>query len=264
EPLQQYLVRAEHGRVQCLTVAWDTEQKRWFDLYPDEAFAPGDELHWTGRYQRWNVMCAQCHSTDLVKHYDAASDGYKTSWSAISVACQACHGPASEHVATARAGRSAPGASGFTAPLRRTEQRAQLDACGPCHAMRTPISARWTPSEPFLDHFVPELLRESTYEADGHVKAEVYVYGSFLQSKMAQKGVACADCHDPHSLAARGAQNQVCTQCHQPTPPLNRFSTLPPKLFDAPEHHHHAAGSAGASCVACHMPAKTFMQLDVR
>ncbi|MCK9997350.1 MAG: hypothetical protein KAH56_13825, partial [Candidatus Krumholzibacteria bacterium] len=35
EPLQQYLVPFPGGRMQCLTIAWDTELKQWFDLYPD-------------------------------------------------------------------------------------------------------------------------------------------------------------------------------------------------------------------------------------
>ena len=38
-------------------------KKRWFSLYPDEKIPPGDSLHWTGRYQNWNLMCADCHST---------------------------------------------------------------------------------------------------------------------------------------------------------------------------------------------------------
>lgn len=263
-PLQQYLIELEHGRVACLTVAWDVERKRWFDLYPGEALAPGDEMHWTGRYQSWNAMCAQCHSTDLRKGYDAASDGYRTTWSEFTVACQACHGPATEHVALARAGNATPSASGFTSNLRHGEQRAQLDACAPCHAMRSPLTERWVHGEPLLDHFLPELLREGSYTVDGQMQGEVYVWGSFAQSRMARLGVACSDCHEPHTLALRGSGNQVCLQCHQLAPPVNRFATLKRKLYDSPEHTHHAAGSTGAQCVACHMPTTTFMQVDPR
>ena len=46
-------------------------------------------------------MCADCHSTNLQKNYDAAADTYATSWSEISVGCEACHGPGSAHVALA-------------------------------------------------------------------------------------------------------------------------------------------------------------------
>ena len=31
-----------------------------------------------------------------------------------------------------------------------------------------------------------------------------------------------------------------------------------------PAHHHHEPGSAGARCVSCHMPERTYMQIDVR
>jgi hypothetical protein len=67
DPLQQYLIRFPRGRVQALGVAWDTRPReqggqRWFHLYPDEAIAHGDVLHWTGLNQNWNAMCAECHS----------------------------------------------------------------------------------------------------------------------------------------------------------------------------------------------------------
>ena len=44
EPLQQYLVEMDKGRLQALDVAWDTEQKRWFHLYPDQKLKSGDGL----------------------------------------------------------------------------------------------------------------------------------------------------------------------------------------------------------------------------
>ena len=37
-----------------------------------------------------------------------------------------------------------------------------------------------------------------------------------------------------------------------------------PARFDAREHHHHELGSAGAQCVNCHMPTKTYMVVDAR
>ena len=55
-PLQQYLVEFPDGRVQCLPLAWDTQGKRWFHLYPNEAIPWTDELHWTKPLQNWNYM----------------------------------------------------------------------------------------------------------------------------------------------------------------------------------------------------------------
>ena len=50
------------------------------------------------------------------------------------------------------------------------------------------------------------------YYADGQIRDEVYVYGSFLQSAMYRAGVTCSDCHNPHSLALHtgNAPNDVC------------------------------------------------------
>ena len=98
--------------MQALPIAWDTRPKeqggqRWFHLYPDEKIPAGDELHWTGINQNWNWMCADCHSTNLVRGYDLSSDSYHTTFSALNVSCEACHGPGSAHVAWAEHGASA-------------------------------------------------------------------------------------------------------------------------------------------------------------
>ena len=71
EPLQQYLVPFPGGRLQALWIAWDTEREEWFHLYPDQDIPPTDWLHWTRNAQNWNGMCAECHSTNLIKGYDA-------------------------------------------------------------------------------------------------------------------------------------------------------------------------------------------------
>src|SRR5215472_6377852 len=80
----------------------DQGGQRWFHLYPDQRLKLGDPLHWTGRDQTWNYQCADCHSTNLKKNYDLASDSYATSWTDLDVSCAACHGPGSRHVAWAR------------------------------------------------------------------------------------------------------------------------------------------------------------------
>src|SRR5215813_9296176 len=96
-PLQQYLIEFPDGRLQALSIAWDTRPKeqggqRWFHLYPDEGIKHDDVLHWTKLNQNWNFMCAECHSTGVRKNYDAAADRFATTWAEISVGCEACHG----------------------------------------------------------------------------------------------------------------------------------------------------------------------------
>ncbi len=264
DPLQQYLVELPGGRLQVLPVGWDVARRRWFSTQEGERNAPGDPFHWTGRYQGWNAMCAECHSTDLRKAYDPATDGYATSWAEIDVACEACHGPGAEHVALAEAGRAAttPGAA-LGVRFDAAHPRAEIEACAPCHARRSRASAEDLHGRPFLDDFAPATLRQGLYHADGQILEEVYEYGSFLQSRMHAAGVRCSDCHDPHSLRLRAEGNALCTRCHSESPEP-RFPGLRAKRYDAPEHHHHAEGSPGAGCVGCHMPERTYMVVDPR
>ena len=267
DPLQQYLAPFPGGRLQSLPIAWDTRRGQWFHLYPGARIPPGDPLHWTGRYQTWNAMCAECHSTNVRKNYDDASDAYRTVWDAIDVGCQACHGPGGRHVAWARAepfeAANAGPAVGLVVDLGGPDSRSEITACAGCHSHRQRINQVDRHARPFLDDFLPSTLREDLYYPDGQIHGEVYVWGSFAQSRMYRAGVRCSSCHDPHGLGLRAAGNALCVRCHRETPD-ERFPTLRPGRYDTPAHHFHEPGSTGAQCVSCHMPARTYMVVDPR
>jgi tetratricopeptide (TPR) repeat protein len=108
------------------------------------------------------------------------------------------------------------------------------------------------PGTGFLDTHMPSLPQPPLYHSDGQIRDEVYVWGSFLQSRMYQQGVTCSDCHDPHSQELRAPGSNVCLQCHLG----DRFAT--------PEHQLLPAGSDNVVCVDCHMPETTYMQVDAR
>ncbi|MCZ6873324.1 MAG: cytochrome c3 family protein, partial [bacterium] len=221
-PLQQYLIALPGGRLQSLSIAWDVTKQRWFHLYPNEKVKPGDALHWTGLYQTWNVMCAECHSTNLQKNYDPKTATYQTTWSAVNVSCQACHGPAGRHVEWAQGQKDQPlqpyRDNGLLVDFTKLTAQGQVETCARCHARRHRVSVNDRHGRPLLDDFVPEGLREGLYHADGQVLDEVYVYGSYLQSKMYHAGVRCTDCHQPHRLKLRATGNALCVQCHQAQP----------------------------------------------
>ncbi len=267
EPLQQYLLETEPGRIQSFDVVWDTEQGGWFHLYPDQDLPPDDGLHWTGSYKTWNGRCAECHATGFEKNYEATTGSYASTQAEIGVGCEACHGPGSTHVAWARAlgttrEAPAPEAHGFSQPFATTE--ATIQQCATCHSRREAHDdASPLPGTPYHDAYGLSLLRPGLYQADGQILDEVYVYGSFLQSKMYAKGVGCVDCHNPHSgdLVAEG--NAVCTQCHSPAG-NPAFSTLKRKLYDSPDHHFHEPGTDGAQCKNCHAPERVYMGNDWR
>lgn len=277
EPLQQYLIELPGGRLQALGIAWDSRPEteggqRWFHLYPDQEIRAGHALHWTGRNQNWNHMCADCHSTALVKDYDPDSDTYNTTWSEINVACEACHGPGRDHVAWA-VGDAAPGSGTGLAvsfherrgigwlpdPETGTAQRSQprqtqieIDTCGRCHGRASRLLGDTIHGGSFLDTHRPALLEPDQFHPDGQMLAEVFNWGPFKQSRMAQAGVTCSDCHQPHSLAPRAPGNTLCAQCHQPD------------RFDHPDHTGHPIDSSGSQCSACHMPQVSFMEIDRR
>ncbi|MGA8051250.1 MAG: multiheme c-type cytochrome, partial [Burkholderiales bacterium] len=275
-PLQQYLISFPDGRIQALSITWDARPKaeggqRWFHQYPDEKIDYRDELHWTRRAQNWNFMCADCHSTDVRKNYDAAANRFDTKWAEISVGCEACHGPGSNHLAWTR-DKPADATKGLTVtfderrgvswridPASGNAERSapkegdvEIGVCAQCHARRAQIAEGYHAGDRFLDHYLPAVLTPPLYYPDGQQRGEVYIWGSFLQSKMYAKGVTCSDCHDPHSQKTRLPGNDVCAQCH-----------LPAK-YDTPAHHFHVAGQPGSRCVDCHMPTTTYMVIDPR
>ncbi len=104
----------------------------------------------------------------------------------------------------------------------------------------------------FSDDYRLSLLRSDLYHPDGQILDEVFVLGSFLQSRMHRAGVRCSNCHEPHALELRATGNALCGQCHEPA------------RFDTAEHHFHAEGTAGAACVECHMPSQTYLAVDER
>lgn len=271
-PLQQYLVEIEPGRLQALDTAWDVERQRWYHLYADQDLNAGDGLHWTGPYKNWNGRCAECHATGFEKNFGPQTRRFASTQAEIGVTCEACHGPGEAHVAWAsnqdefdppQWGDRVDSLGLISSTLTDTAE-AEIQGCAGCHARREPLSdASPLAQEPFADNYRLALLRENLYHADGLALDEAYVYGSFLQAKMYDRGVSCSNCHEPHSGGLVAEGNAVCTQCHSPAG-NDQFATLIPGLFDAPEHHFHEQGSTGAQCVSCHMPERFFMVVDGR
>lgn len=269
EPLQQYLFETEPGRLQSFDIVWDTEKKTWFHLYPDQDLPPDDGLHWTGPYKNWNGRCAECHATGYEKKYDPKTRIYASTQAEIGVGCEACHGPGEAHLAWTE-GREPEASSvpldpfGFTMAFDGGNTEAEIQQCAGCHSLREAYGdGNPLPGTPYHDAYNLSLLTPNAYHADGQILGEVYVYGSFLQSKMYERGVGCMNCHDPHTTELKAEGNAVCTQCHSPAGNSD-FPTLKLATYDSPEHHFHPDGSPGAECKSCHMTERTYMGNDLR
>jgi tetratricopeptide (TPR) repeat protein len=272
-PVQQYLVDIGNGHLQALNIAWDsrpTEQggQRWYHLQSDEGIDPEHPFFWTRHFQNANSRCIECHSTDFRKNYNPKSKGYATTWSETGVGCEACHGPAAQHVELARTGVLNDKTTGFSKPVKSgltwtfrgndniaspsgTLNKGYIDTCGGCHSRRGAFS-NLTTQAAYHNQFRLALLDQGLYFGDGQIDDEVFVLGSFMQSKMHQRGVTCANCHDVHSGKTIVKGNALCVQCHQAA------------VFDSSDHHHHPPASAGSQCVDCHMPERLYMGVDLR
>jgi tetratricopeptide (TPR) repeat protein len=258
-PLQQYLVEFPNGKLQAFNIAWDSIKKHWFNLANNEDLLKSSPLHWSKRFYTWNHACADCHSTNFKKNFDGQN--YHSSYSGINVNCQACHGPGSKHIKWLK--DKTIKSKGLIVDFKSMNNKQQVELCAHCHSRRAQISDDYKHAVPFNEQYIPATLRPDLYYADGQIKDEVFVYGSFIQSKMYQQGVSCVDCHNPHSLKINHKGNKVCTQCHNNNP-KKRYPTLKTKDYDSPKHTHHKANSQASQCVNCHMPETVYMKVDPR
>lgn len=272
-PLQQYLVDIGSGHLQALNVAWDSRAadqggQRWYHLQADEKIDPEHPFYWTRHFQNSNSRCIVCHNTSVSKNYDLENKRYDTTWSETGVGCESCHGPASEHLALVSGNQLINKNTGFNRPQSSplswsyqgnddiasptgSRDDSHITTCGGCHSRRSSHSDA-TMHADYHDQYRLALLDEGLYFADGQIDDEVFVLGSFLQSKMHRQGVTCANCHNAHSGKLIAEGNALCAQCHKPA------------RFDSVEHHQHEAGSEGAQCVSCHMPERLYMTVDAR
>ena len=148
----------------------------------------------------------------MVKGYDAATRAYATTYDQIDVGCEGCHGPGSTHVKRAENGTVKRGQSAAEMGLQlslaargqwqRTaseniahrvtplNDQTQVDNCGRCHSRRATLGD-YHYGQPLLDTHRLSVIESPLYWHDGQIRDEVYVYGSFVQSKMARPG-SCA------------------------------------------------------------------------
>jgi predicted CXXCH cytochrome family protein len=196
-------------------------------------------------------LCDGCHSVN----YDIATKTV-TEWN---VGCEKCHGPGSAHVRQ-------PSRSNIVNPARLDTVQA-TNVCIQCHSqgrpLKSPINGKYY-DWPVGFHVGLDLkdfwkLEESkpgeqtfTHYADGTAHKNRMQGNDFVQSAMYTHGVSCFSCHDVHGTGNNAdlikPANVLCLECHGPNSPNG------PHAATIEAHTHHAAGSAGGECVACHMP----------
>jgi predicted CXXCH cytochrome family protein len=217
----------------------------WAKFYPDPA---GDNST-----RPTGPLCDGCHSINFNLDSQQPSE-----WN---VGCEKCHGAGSEHAAH-------PTLVNILNPARQDYVDAN-DTCIACHSQGQPLT------NPIKDQYYdwpvgyhaglklsdywklePHTLGETsfTHYPDGTAHKNRMQGNDYVQSLMYARGVTCFSCHDPHGtdndamLRLPVKNNELCMSCH------GANSQNGPHAATIEAHTHHAAGSTGSQCVACHMP----------
>ena len=248
-----------------LPVQWDIVNKAWRPYHVADAGADW----WTAYYPSSNLerptgpTCDGCHSVN----YDIRAKK-PSEWN---VGCETCHGPGTTHVAQPSRANIFDAAN--------ADAIASTDTCIQCHsqgqprgglidgkAYDWPVGYRVGLRLQDFWKLEPHALGETsfTHYADGTAHKNRMQGNDFVQSLMYQRGVTCASCHDAHGTAndaqLRKPMATICLDCHAPNSPNG------PHVASLEDHTHHAKGSAGSECVACHMPKiqQTIANVNVR
>jgi tetratricopeptide (TPR) repeat protein len=226
-------------------------KNEWYHLYKNENPPAGDWLHWTGQGMVWNSQCADCHTTNTQINYDRESNSFNTTYAEGNVSCESCHGPGKNHVSHYTGNKSVKDDLIKLTKKSGTTQQQELTRCAPCHGLRSRMDQYPNPHGTLGDNYAMNLARNGQYQADGQILSEVFVYGSFTQSRHHRFGLRCSDCHNPHTGKTKYPGNKTCTQCHLPD------------QYDTPKHTFHT-DPEGSKCINCHMPGRYYMGVDYR
>jgi formate-dependent nitrite reductase cytochrome c552 subunit len=239
---QQYLKKQGKNLI-VLPAQYNVFTGEWKTYFPDQP-AKRD----------WFKECAGCHATGV--------DPEKKTFVEMGVACEACHGPGSNHV------EAIPG---FEIPTiiqaSRLTPALAAQICGSCHTGGRNKKGKYAYPDEYQIHkgvgnirlYFNEFNKQDNPELfwpSGESRHSNQQYLDWKQSEHAKVGVTCITCHDVHrsksALQAVGEvpnplvvirsktrlfEDQLCKTCHT----TEQYRSV---------HRIHTFGS----CVRCHMP----------
>jgi tetratricopeptide (TPR) repeat protein len=254
-----FLTPLDRGRLQTLPVAYDVQARKWFDTAASgvrhfPGAAADTPVRWTDPMYTFNTSCYGCHVSQLSTNYDLKTDTYHTTWAEPGINCEACHGPAQEHVRVCQAAPAGQVPQDLKIIRTKPFTAEQTNSmCGSCHAKLSPVSASFKPGDRFFDRFDLTTLEHPDFYPDGRDLGENYTMTSWRMSPCAKSGkLDCRHCHTSsgrYRFAGDEKPNAACLPCHQD------------KVDNAPAHTHHQADSTGNRCIACHMPMTEFARM---
>ncbi|NND59399.1 MAG: hypothetical protein HKN49_03950 [Gammaproteobacteria bacterium] len=283
---QVYLTREAGGVLRRLPLQWSTERDNFFSYWNFQEKSPvtAEDL-WSqmgSQNSAWNLFCARCHTTKLVvADKNDAHTRATTAWVDNGIACEACHGPGSQHV-NYMAGNPVNRVAAWVNSKLRDQPVAYIaNASKLTKGQAMSVCARCHGSDIFLKSTDIYRLYEPGYSKEGRINdlsahftegpippgrtfptLEVWDHGvpkgigmlfrTFIESSCYENAEPrCYQCHNPHDnkmpaqpglLAASQPSNDYCLGCH--------VEEIP----DPALHTRHTEGTAGSFCYDCHMP----------
>ena len=253
---QRYITELDDGSLMVLPVQWNVKQAAWEDYHGLKSREPGSGAYWSDPGRAYQFGCIACHNTGVAYTYDTKNECFiDTQWHEEGIACEACHGPGGVHAAA----DEPENREDILNPARLPDPRKAAMVCGQCHTRgkakdgRHGYPTRGIRKEDGKESVMPFQPGDDmhfTFDAgpavhpDGSPMKHRQQYDDWLQSKHAEVGVMCWDCHDPHRHDGQYHRSQLrekgsnmCLKCH-----TNVVSTGIHGLHDV------------NSCVGCHMP----------
>lgn len=253
---QRYMMRKDINNTEDYVLGnyqWNVQTKKWQKFKPWKYWYKDAYPHDNMKLPT-SRACDGCHFTGFMSRQKRVETG---------IACEACHGPASEHAKN-------PDSKLYQASL--SDPKRQNEVCLQCHMRNRDMRLR--------DHNMSDLAGDARdyplgYEAGkplsqykliapftpGHETSEFYANGmgkknrtqgnEFVHSIKGKHGITCINCHNPHTLeptAEKNSGNALCMKCH------SFGSVIGPHQKSLQMHTHHKKDSKGSLCVECHMP----------
>ena len=232
---------------------WNVQTQKWQGFKPWKYWYKSAYPHDNNKLPT-SRACDGCHFTGFMSSEKRVESG---------ISCEACHGPASKHVAD-------PDSKVYLASL--SDPVRQNEVCLQCHMrnrdkrLETKTMAEifgdakdypagYEAGKALVDYkmVAPFVLGHETKEfyANGMAKKNRTQGNEFVHSMKGRHGITCINCHNPHTLeptAQKNRGNKLCMECHTFGSPIG------PHQANIEAHTHHKADSKGSLCVECHMP----------
>lgn len=295
-----FLAPLDRGRLQTLPVAYDVRTKKWFDTAASGVrHFPGARtdtpVQWTDPMYTFNTSCHGCHVSQLSTNYDLKTDTYRTTWAEPGINCEACHGPAQEHIRVCQAARSTgilPVSNMGVPPMNTNDshgQDARATHGRDAHATETPHGVTTNPQDLKIISIKP-FTAEQMNSMCGSCHAKLSPVSASFQSGdrfFDRFDLTTLEHPDFYPDGRDLGENYTmtswrmspcaksgkldCRHCHTSSGRYRFKDAEKPnaaclpchqdKVDNAAAHTHHQADSAGNRCIACHMPMTEFARM---